>query len=420
MRITPPRTSYLPLVLLLFALLIRGGMLLAMPGSLAGDPDGYRALAENLLQHGTYGYRETPTAYRPSLYPLLLAGCVAFDPGGRAAIGALHLAMGLATVWLTFLLGRRWAMSDRAAAAAAVLVACDPILLMHSTMVMTETAATLLAVAALMCLTLAGQEPSIRRSALAGAMLALAVLCRPGFIVWLAVAGLVLPFFAPSKRAKLIVFGSFFAAATVVLSPWGVRNESHFGQPLITTTHGGYTLLLGNNPSFYDYLRNGAWGSVWNANRFNQSWAVSKPDDEISADRLAYDEALRNIAERPGMFCHACAVRIGRLWQFVPYRVVDREGPLRRLARWSVGVWYLAVLSLSAIGALSMFWQRRSPEWIWGLLLIGCLMAVHTVYWTNMRMRAPLMPVLALEAVAFTGRWTRGRLGKVEPVKSSS
>ena len=37
-------------------------------------------------------------------------------------------------------------------------------------------------------------------------------------------------------------------------------------------------------------------------------------------------------------------------------------------------------------------------SWLWGLLLVACLTAVHTFYWTDMRMRAPLMPVVALAA----------------------
>jgi hypothetical protein len=41
---------------------------------------------------------------------------------------------------------------------------------------------------------------------------------------------------------------------------------------------------------------------------------------------------------------------------------------------------------------------RRSmaPLWLWGLLLMVALTAVHSVYWSNMRMRAPAMPIVYL------------------------
>ena len=51
----------------------------------------------------------------------------------------------------------------------------------------------------------------------------------------------------------------------------------------------------------------------------------------------------------------------------------------------------------------------RSPPsaWLWGLLLVGCLMAGHVVYWTDMRMRAPLMPVVAIIAASGLFRLVR-------------
>ena len=46
----------------------------------------------------------------------------------------------------------------------------------------------------------------------------------------------------------------------------------------------------------------------------------------------------------------------------------------------------------------SSFIIHHSPSWLWGLLLVACLTAVHAVFWTDMRMRAPVMPVVALAA----------------------
>ena len=37
----------------------------------------------------------------------------------------------------------------------------------------------------------------------------------------------------------------------LVLSPWMIRNLLVFGEPVWTTTHGGYTLALANNPVYY-------------------------------------------------------------------------------------------------------------------------------------------------------------------------
>jgi 4-amino-4-deoxy-L-arabinose transferase-like glycosyltransferase len=435
---TPPpfrsasRTALTTVALLALAFVVRGGVLWFTPGAFTSDPDSYQALAANLLERGTFGLGDAPTAYRPPLYPLLLVPSMALGDWSRVAIGLLHLAIGLATVWLTERLGRRWGLGNWSVLAA-VLVACDPILLHQSTLAMTETLAALLAVVALVLLTAAAETPSPLRAAAAGAALGLAALCRPTFLVWAALVAVLLPWFAATWKERLKVFSALVVTVLVVLSPWIVRNQIHFGRPIASTTHGGFTLLLGNNPGFYQYLREGRWGSLWDADQFNAVWVGrapwSGPGVELANDRQAYAEAWQQIADEPGMFLYACLVRVGRLWQPLPHQGSPAETPTARWLRYGIGFWYLGELALAAIGLAGLIRQglaapsepgsaapfpgRRGPTptrgsvrrtWLWGLLLVLSFTAVHTLYWTNMRMRAPLMPVVALTAVAALGR----------------
>jgi hypothetical protein len=475
-------------LLLFIAFLIRAVALLLMLDGLRQDPDGYGRLAVNLVERHTFGDEKlsplsleedqgevVPTAYRPPLYPLVLTGCVALGDYGLKAVGMLHVLLGVATVGMTFALGQWWGLGRRGAAVAALLVACDPILLASSSLVMTETLATFLATAGLLVLTWAGRErgeadasPAAKQM-LAGATLALAALCRPAFLLWTIAAGIVLWWsgrkdrLRTSSRAAAFLRSfpwAFILGALIVLSPWAVRNQREFGRPIVTTTHGGYTLLLANNPEFYQWLREGAWGSVWQADQFNADWESRRPSDELQADRQAYSEAWQTIAHEPSMFAYSCLVRIGRFWSPLPHQTAVDESTLRRLSRYAVAAWYLVEYLCVAIGVWRMarrmkgegrgekgeaandladhddaltltLSQRergpallsrergqesasavppsplalrpsplplRSPTWLWGLLLVACLMAGHTIYWTDMRMRAPLMPVVALAA----------------------
>jgi hypothetical protein len=456
----PPRFSFLRvfLAVVLFALLVRGGALMLMPGALLTDPDGYRRLAENLVQHGTFGAGDVPTAYRPPLYPLLLTGCVALGEHTRLAIGILHVLLGMATVGLTIVVARWWGLGDRAAALAGLLVACDPILLAQSAVVMTETLAVFLTAAGLFALTWSGRQTSLGRqlncrpcaAMLAGAILALGALCRPALLLWTVAAGIGLALASSSRRPQpsdgqsattsrgfVSIFAAFFLGATVVLGPWAVRNQVEFGRPIVTTTHGGYTLLLANNPEFYAWLRSGPWGSVWEADRFNADWDGRRPRDEVQANRQAYAEAWRTIVDAPATFVYACLVRVGRFWSPLPHQITGGEGPMRRLSRYLVGLWYLAEFALAAVGAWYIATRRVRgegreaisdyraakneprqtsppssfplppfPSWLYGLLLVACLTAMHAVYWTDMRMRAPLVPLVAMAAaVGATARW---------------
>jgi len=446
-------------------LVVRGGVLLFSPRALEDDPDGYRAVAESLLQHGTFGRGDVPTAYRPPLYPLVLAGCLALGSWAWAAMGVVHVGLGLATAWLTLRLAERWGLG-RWAFAAALLAAFDPILLRQSTLIMTETLATFLAVAALLLLTAARERPSASRALIAGAGIALAVLCRPTFLPWLGLTAVILPWSAAKAhglqpvgfvnrgtRLRVVkVFSAFIIGAAVVLAPWVIRNQVQFGRPIVSTTHGGYTLWLANNPDFYEHLRTGPWGSVWNAAEFNAAWRVEAPQgapaDELAADDLAYANAWDTIRRQWETFLFSSLVRVGRLWSPLPHQLSPEERPATRLARYAIAVWYAVELLLAAAGlvlltrsaakggrtgwkpvpnsqtsevsqtskvsaaaALTLTISRRERGfgWLWGLLLAACFTAVHAIYWTDMRMRAPLMPAVAVAAAAGAA-WLAGRL----------
>ena len=417
------------LFVVLFVIVFRTGVFWLMSGASRTDPDGYLRLAANLVEHGTFGQGDTPTAYRPPLYPLLLTGCVAMGDWCRPAIGALHVVLGAATVALVFVLAQSWRLGRRGATIAAILVACDPILLSQSAQVMTETTAVFFAAAGLFMLTWTLQRPSALRMFLTGLVLGVGSLCRPSLLPWAILAGGVFVWqwwFSkrchsdPSEESHILAggeilrcaqndnattcnavsFASFFLGLLLALAPWAVRNQIQFGRPIVTTTHGGYTLLLANNPSFYEWLQSGQWGDVWSADGLDTGWNRRRPSDELAADRTAYAEAKKTIREQPGVFCYSCLVRLGRFWSPLPHQITATESPLRRLSRWAVAAWYVAEFFFAVIGCIVVARRGNTAPWFFGFLLVVSLMASHTFYWTDMRMRAPLVPLVALAAAA--------------------
>ncbi|MFW6125120.1 MAG: hypothetical protein ACOC46_03140, partial [Pirellulales bacterium] len=95
------------LAVLVLAVAARLAAIALVPGALRDDVDGYLLLADNLASTGVYGVGEEPTAYRPPLYPLVLAPFTRLpDPADRIAIGLLHLLLGAGTVMLTYWLAQ--------------------------------------------------------------------------------------------------------------------------------------------------------------------------------------------------------------------------------------------------------------------------------------------------------------------------
>ncbi len=66
------------------------------------DPDNYVPLARSVAEGNGFMQRGRPTAYRPPLYPLMLASLVS-KTGELSfpAIALLHIVFGAGTVWLT-------------------------------------------------------------------------------------------------------------------------------------------------------------------------------------------------------------------------------------------------------------------------------------------------------------------------------
>ncbi len=98
------------------------------------------------------------------------------------------------------------------------------------------------------------------------------------------------------------------------------------------------------------------------------------------------------------MFAWSCVSRVARLWGCVPRRVDARESSARTWLRYGAGVWNLAVLLLVAGGAAGIRRDLLRTPWLWGVLLCLALTVVHLFFWTNLRMRAPLVPFFALLA----------------------
>jgi hypothetical protein len=420
-----PAPRWMVMIVILVALAVRGRAVTLLAEPVARDRDGYLEIAARLqggefalLKDGVAG----PTAYRPPLYPVVLALWSVV-----ANFELLHFILGLGTVWGAWRLGELSGLPPLASLSAAVLVAVDPILINQSAQPMSETLAAFLATWALVALARFGREASLPHGVLAGAALGLCVLCRPTFLAWAVAVVIALVFRLPTVRRRAVGLSLVVVAeAAAIVAPWPLRNWERFGVPIVTTTHGGYTLLLANNPDFYEYLRRGAWGSTWDAEAFHRRWAdearatmrsngTALERDELAADARAYELAWQNIKNGPAMFVYSCVVRVGRLWAVLPHQPSSAEPPSRRVLRYLVAVFYAAEYALAAVGLWTLGRKLLVSPWIWSMLLLASFTAVHSLYWTDMRMRAPVVCVVALLAAAGLTQLAAGRRA-VKPV----
>ena len=112
--------------------------------SVTDDRDAYLALAEQLRSGAGYinPHSGQPTAFRPPLLPMALAGLMT-TVSASVAVALLNITLGTATVVLTWFISRQMGFRHLAWCAAG-WVCVDPLLIRYTAWPMTETLATFL------------------------------------------------------------------------------------------------------------------------------------------------------------------------------------------------------------------------------------------------------------------------------------
>ena len=414
---TNPRSWKTVIAVILVALTCRAAAVWQLYPSLSEDVDGYRRLAQGLVEGRGLTDSKTglPTAYRPPFYPFVLAA-IFFCHGSNFAIGVVQALIGCATVGLTIDLGARLRM-PRGGIFAGLLVAVDPILLFQTAQVMTETTATFLAVCSLwLCAT----KPTWWSSLILGLVFGAACLCRPTFwvfgllggISWLIdrVRVLIAKGWHDDSETRLAVLT--FAGILLLVGPWVHRNHKWLRQPVFTTTHGGYTLLMAHNPSYAEAARTKPWETIWKDADFVQ-WGAEielemaglrppldrqhlSPRVELARDDWMNRKGWSHVYQDKKSTLVIGFSLLSRMWSITPAPVNNDRSDKIRLG---IGIFYLTVTVLFLVGVVRVV-RARHPDWWLPLALIIAFTGVHTFYWADMRMRAPLIPAIALLAAA--------------------
>ena len=472
--ITGQTTTKLPKIawaVVIAAVVVRFILLLLKSDNLLTDPDAYVRLSKSLAEgsgFSTFGSTKA-TAFRPPLFPFVLAVPQWCGLSTVVGIAIVQLASSAMLIIATMKLGMLMKLRPRDSVLTACVVACDPLLLIYTTLPMTEVlSAAFLTWAAVFILQiwqkLAGDafRGIFVCGILAGCCFGFGGLCRPVLFVACALSSVLL-FAATAIRSPAFYLrelkhrmnllqdraerlankttettigedleqmqthrirslqkrtGSRLLAASVpaivaavILSPWVLRNAVYFEQFIPATTHGGYTLLLGNNPVFYAEVVNQAGQPRWQGDSLSR-WNLKleqdiKADgisaaDEVGRDRWMYARAKSNINADRVSFYKACKLRIKRFCAIIPIAAAESGAISKTL----VGLFYgfvavglviqFLVNSKQLFSSTAGFGHPLQPWFLWSM--ISAFLIMHSVYWTNTRMRAPLTPILIVLA----------------------
>jgi hypothetical protein len=367
-------------MLLLLALVARIAAAVAVgDGFHFPDEASYVDTARRLAGGGGFGVQYSRVPAYPVFLALLSLGLpasVTFLRVGQAAVAALGsvLVFGLADR----MFGRR------AAIAAGLVYALDPLLVIASGLLYPETVAALLLPPLVFTALDASKRDALARSAAAGALLGILALLRPVALVLPPVVAGWIALTVPARPARRMAhLGALGLAFLLVLTPWIARNYRIHGQFVPVATAGSKTAPIGQDEVAHRGLLVSMARWVWN-------------DPEALVSRVSR--------------------QFVQFWELAPTRImtddpVKREEFHRRDPRLSVqplfsrrlrdlisAASFALELSLALVGLVAVA-RTRWRQALLPLAVILAYAAGYALFVVKLRYRIPVLPLLFL----FTG-----------------
>ena len=389
------------------ALRLAFGLVYWVDKPLTHDEREYLALAGGLAEGRGFVYTEPPAGTtaqfgRAPGYPAFLAAIGAGSRTPTAApvrVKVIQGILGAFGVWLIALAARD-AAGLRAGIAAAWISAVYPPLVWIPAYVFSETLYSLLALGTALTLQAAverwasgsrgghstGRGPAL--ALIAGALCGTAILVRPAMLFFLPLATIWLLRRRLPRAAVALVVG-----ATLVVTPWTVRNYRTYGRFVLVASEGGVTFWTGNHP-----LARGEGDLAANPELKLAELAFRRAHPGLTAEELEplyYRDAIEHIMADPLWW-------LGLLARKVFFTVVP-SGPSYRLHsfryRAASVISYGLLLPFAVAGAFVLWRRGRRPTAL--LLLAAASVLVCIVFFPQERFRIPVIdPVLIVCAAA--------------------
>lgn len=372
----------------------------------------YYSLQARQLTEGRW-FRELfvdhPGAEHGPLTSLLLAPLSWMsDPVPWQRLGTV--AFGVAVVALVGVLGRRVG-GDAVGLVAAGLAAATPNLWLNDGLVMSESLATLLTVAALVVLhdvrhRLDDGDHAVRgAAALFGLLVGLAALTRSELALFVPLAWWVIWRSHVELRTVGRIATMLTATAVVTVAPWTIFNLVRFEQAVLLTTNDGTTLL----GAYCDESFRGAHRAGWSILCVvdHPTWdPAAEPSVRSGAQR---DAALAYARDHAGELPALMVRRVARTFDLVAIDDLIAQDVGEEREEWAVragiaAFWLLA--PLAAVGALRV--GRRSRDVL--ALPVVTTVVVSALFYGAHRFRTPMEPVVVvLAAVTIVALWRCAR-----------
>ncbi|MES2501962.1 MAG: glycosyltransferase family 39 protein [Pseudomonadota bacterium] len=234
--------------ILIVAIVLRVIWAYLVPVEPVSDSFLYDAFAQSIENCNGYAFPNgDATVYWPVGASAVYAAIYKIFGISYLPIVMFNIVIGVAIVWLTYSIARRY-VQENVALIAAFLVTIWPILIEFTTILASELIFIFLILLAIYVWGCKQISP-ILRAVIWGALICAATYVRPTALPIIVLLP-ILEWIA-NKDWRASIQSLFVAAITAALlfSPWVYRNQQVFGEFVLVSANGGANLWMGNNPN---------------------------------------------------------------------------------------------------------------------------------------------------------------------------
>ncbi len=364
------------------------------------DTPGYLEPARNLIVRGEYIRDSLPEIFRPPGYPIFLLPGLLFGSPELLTI-ACQIILGCLTVFLVYKIAITLFERTDVAIAAAGLYALEPLSIVYTSLMMTETLFAFLMMLSVSLLIRYLKEARLTFFCMAASVLSAAIYVRPvGYFLPIIIVMVLLAVFAVRKQInkKLLIHACIFLVISMLpLFAWQARNKIETGYSGFSSQKDEFLFVVGQavsarlqGISVIEHKKRTGW-SYWNGpggyyakHPEHHSW------QEAQIHRHRGSEGLRLILDNP--------------WQYLQ---VHLRGTLLMTGLTGWGTWLVMFKVENPDSAFNM--KLRDPTslgFMWHFFS-----SANIIVWGNLLLGVMLLMYWLLAIYALLLRNVRGKLG---------
>jgi 4-amino-4-deoxy-L-arabinose transferase-like glycosyltransferase len=438
---SPTQSRIIPLLALVFVSRVIFAFIIAQVSGPSGffSPDsyGYLELARSLLQ-GSFSLGGVAEIFRTPGYPLLLVPAVGF--GHPVVIGLFeNFLLATGSAWLIWRIAKDLFPGSNAATWAVLLYCVEPVSVVHSERLLSETLFCTQFVLFVWLLIRSLDKPGFMRTLVAAVALAIATYTRPVTLyLGFALIPMLLLFvgsWPAVQRAKSAIL--FVLMFSVLLLPWVIRNRrlADYASFSCTANWNLYFFSAAaieaklEHRNFMDVSRE--WGNIPDPEAYFRVHPEQRAWAEGAIARFWGTEAKRILSQHPllysGIHLQGCAVVLFdpevteilkplRLYSKNGADLMNRtlnQGMLRStvwlfreypIVTFLFPVLLLQMLFYYGFAIKGMLWLPPRIRWLF-VLFIAYVVLVSAFPAATGRYRAPIMPLVCIAAGVAIAQW---------------